>query len=56
MAIADGKKIPLKTGDGGYSVGAFNTTNLIQIETVVEAAVQRGPLRMQRKGKIHAAV
>lgn len=43
MAIADGKEMLLKTGVGGYAVGAFNTTNLVQIEAVVEAAVERGP-------------
>jgi len=41
MTIADEKEMLLKIGDGSYAVGAFNTTNLVQIEAVVEAAVER---------------
>jgi len=48
MAIVNAKEMLLKASEGGYAVGAFNITNLIQMEAVVEAAVQRSaPLIIQ---------
>jgi ketose-bisphosphate aldolase len=48
MAIVNAKEMLLKATDGGYAVGAFNITNLIQMEAVVEAAVERSaPLIIQ---------
>lgn len=48
MGIANAKEMLLKATDGGYAVGAFNITNLIQMEAVVEAAAERSsPLIIQ---------
>jgi len=40
MAIVDAKLMLLKATGEKYAVGAFNCTNLIQMEAVVEAAVE----------------
>jgi tagatose 1,6-diphosphate aldolase GatY/KbaY len=40
MAIVDAKQMLLKATGEKYAVGAFNCTNLIQMEAVVEAAVE----------------
>lgn len=48
MAIANAKEILLEAADGKYAVGAFNITNFIQMEAVVEAAVdKKAPLIIQ---------
>jgi ketose-bisphosphate aldolase len=48
MAIVDAKEMLLRAGDGGYAVGAFNITNIIQMEAVLEAAVEASaPLIIQ---------
>jgi len=48
MAIVNAKEILLKATKEKYSVGAFNITNIIQMEAVVEAAVERkAPLIIQ---------
>ena len=48
MAIATAKEILLEATEGKYAVGAFNITNLIQLEAVVEAAVdKKAPLIIQ---------
>jgi tagatose 1,6-diphosphate aldolase GatY/KbaY len=48
MSIATSKEILLEATAGQYAVGAFNCTNLIQLEAVVEAAVdKRAPLIIQ---------
>ena len=48
MAIVDAKEMLLKATAEKYAVGAFNCTNLIQIEAVVEAAVElNAPLILQ---------
>mgnify|MGYP006302778115 FL=1 len=48
MAIVNAKDILIKASEGGYSVGAFNITNIIQMEGVVEAAVElKAPLIIQ---------
>jgi tagatose 1,6-diphosphate aldolase GatY/KbaY len=48
MAIATAREILLEATEDRYAVGAFNVTNLIQLEAVVEAAVDRkAPLIIQ---------
>ncbi|TET87245.1 MAG: ketose-bisphosphate aldolase, partial [Desulfobacteraceae bacterium] len=48
MSIVDAKEMLLKATEEKYAVGAFNITNLIQMEAVVEAAVnKRAPLIIQ---------
>lgn len=48
MSTVTAKEILLEATAGGYAVGAFNITNLIQMEAVVEAAVdKRAPLIIQ---------
>ena len=48
MAIVDAKAMLLKATKEKYAVGAFNCTNLIQMEAVVEAAVElNAPLILQ---------
>jgi ketose-bisphosphate aldolase len=48
MSIVNAKEILLEATKGKYSVGAFNVTNLIQMEAVVEAAVdKKAPLIVQ---------
>jgi tagatose 1,6-diphosphate aldolase GatY/KbaY len=48
MAIATAQEILLEAARGKYAVGAFNITNIIQMETVVETAVElNAPLIIQ---------
>ena len=48
MSIVDAKEMLLKATRDKYAVGAFNVTNLIQLEAVVEAATERrAPLIIQ---------
>jgi len=48
MAIVTAKEILLEATKGRYAVGAFNVTNLVQMEAVVEAAIDRkAPLIIQ---------
>ncbi len=48
MSIVDAKEMLLKATREKYAVGAFNVTNLIQLEAVVEAATERNaPLILQ---------
>ena len=48
MPIVNAKDMLLKATDEKYSVGAFNITNLIQMEAVVEAAInKKAPLIIQ---------
>ncbi len=48
MARATAKDILLEATEGKYAIGAFNVTNLIQLEAVVEAAVdKKAPLIIQ---------
>ncbi len=48
MSIVSAKEILLQATEGGYAVGAFNITNLIQLEAVVEAAIdKKAPLIIQ---------
>ncbi len=48
MAIVNAKEMLLKATAEKYAVGAFNCTNLIQMEAVVEAAIEaKAPLIVQ---------
>jgi tagatose 1,6-diphosphate aldolase GatY/KbaY len=48
MALATAKEILIKAAEGKYAVGAFNVTNIIQMEAVIEAAVEKkAPLIVQ---------
>ena len=48
MAIVNAKEMLLKATKEKYAVGAFNCTNLIQMEAVVEAAIDvKAPLILQ---------
>ncbi|NOY08009.1 MAG: class II fructose-bisphosphate aldolase [Spirochaetes bacterium] len=48
MSIVNAKEILLKATAGRYAVGAFNVTNIIQMEAVIEAAVNKNaPLIIQ---------
>jgi tagatose 1,6-diphosphate aldolase GatY/KbaY len=48
MAIVDAKEMLIKATEDNYAVGAFNITNLIQMEAVVDTAVRmRAPLIIQ---------
>ncbi len=48
MAIVNAKEMLLKATEERYAVGAFNVTNLIQLEAVVDAAVAKNaPLIIQ---------
>jgi len=48
MSIVTAREIMLEAAEGKYAVGAFNITNLIQMEAVVEAAVEKkAPLIIQ---------
>ena len=48
MAVVNAKEMLLKATKEKYSVGAFNITNIIQMEAVVEAAVEKkAPLIIQ---------
>src|SRR5512140_1632286 len=41
MSIVNAKEIMVEAARGKYAIGAFNITNLIQFEGVVDAAVER---------------
>ena len=48
MPLVNAKEMLLKATEEKYAVGAFNITNLIQLEAVVEAAIERkAPLIIQ---------
>ena len=48
MAIADAKEMLIKATEENYAVGAFNITNLIQMEAVVDTAARmKAPLIVQ---------
>lgn len=52
MSIVNAKEILVEATKGKYAVGAFNITNLIQMEAVVEAAIdKRAPLIIQTSVK-----
>lgn len=48
MSIVNAREIMLEAAEGKYAVGAFNITNLIQMEAVVETAIEKkAPLIIQ---------
>jgi ketose-bisphosphate aldolase len=48
MSIVNAKEIMVEAAKGGYAIGAFNVTNLIQIEGAVDAAVEKkSPIILQ---------
>ncbi len=52
MSIVNAKEIMVKAAEGKYAVGAFNITSVIQMEAVVQAAVEkRAPLIIQTSVK-----
>ena len=52
MSIANAREIALIAAEGRYAVGAFNVTNLIQLEGVVDAAVEmKSPVIIQTSVK-----
>ena len=52
MSIVNAKEIMVKAAEGKYAVGAFNITSVIQMEAVVQAAVdKRAPLIIQTSVK-----
>jgi tagatose 1,6-diphosphate aldolase GatY/KbaY len=52
MSIVTAKEILLAATEGKYAVGAFNITNLIQMEAVIDAAIEkRAPLIIQTSVK-----
>jgi tagatose 1,6-diphosphate aldolase GatY/KbaY len=52
MSIVNAKEIMIEAAEGRYAVGAFNITNLIQMEAVVEAAIdKKAPLIIQTSVK-----
>jgi tagatose 1,6-diphosphate aldolase GatY/KbaY len=52
MSIASAKQMLIEATRGKYAVGAFNITSLIQLEAVVEAAVEKkSPLIIQTSVK-----
>ena len=52
MSIVNAKEILIEAAKGKYAVGAFNITDLIQLEGVVDAAVgKKSPLIIQTSVK-----
>lgn len=52
MSIVTAKDIMLEAAENNYAVGAFNITNLIQMEAVVDAAIEKkAPLIIQTSVK-----
>ncbi len=48
MSIVNAKEIMMEAAEGKYAVGAFNITNIIQMEAVVETAIEKkAPLIIQ---------
>lgn len=52
MSIVNAKEIMVEALKGGYAVGAFNITDLIQFEAVIDAAIEkRAPVIVQTSVK-----
>ena len=41
MSIVNAKEIMIEAAENGYAVGAFNITDLIQFEAVIDAAIEK---------------
>lgn len=52
MSIVNAKEIMLEAAKGGYAIGAFNVTDLLQFEAVIDAATeQKSPVIVQTSVK-----
>ena len=52
MSIVNAREIMVEAAKGKYAIGAFNITDLIQLEGVVDAAVEKkSPLIIQTDRK-----
>src|SRR5512135_2071557 len=52
MSIVNAKEIMVEAAKGKYAVGAFNITDLIQLEGVIDAAIEKkAPLIIQTSVK-----
>jgi tagatose 1,6-diphosphate aldolase GatY/KbaY len=52
MSIVNAKEIMIEAAKGGYAIGAFNITDLIELEGVVDAAIEKkSPLIIQTSVK-----
>ncbi len=52
MSIVNAREIMLEAAENKYAIGAFNVTNILQMEAVVEAAVEKkSPLIIQTSVK-----
>ena len=52
MSAVSARDILIEAAEGGYAVGAFNITDVVQMEAVVEAAVEkRAPVIIQTSVK-----
>ena len=52
MSLVNAKEIMVEAAEGKYAIGAFNITSLVQMQAVVEAAVERrAPLIIQTSVK-----
>ena len=52
MSIVNAREIMVEAAKGGYAIGAFNITDLIELEGVVDAAVEKkSPLIIQTSVK-----
>ena len=41
MSIVNAKEIMVEAAQGGYAIGAFNVTDLLQFEAVIDAAIEK---------------
>ena len=41
MSIVNAKEIMIEAAENGYAVGAFNITDLLQFEAVIDAAIEK---------------
>ena len=52
MSIANAKEVTLVAAQKGYAVGAFNVTDLLQFEAVIDAATEtKSPVMIQTSVK-----
>ncbi len=51
MSIVNAKEIMVEALKGGYAVGAFNITDLLQFEAVIDVAIEK---RLHCKTKVHS--
>ena len=52
MSIVNAKEIMIEAAKNGWAVGAFNVTDLLQFEAVIDAAIEkRAPVIVQTSVK-----